>query len=266
MDNPLFHLEGIVKERNSMEDFEGPLSLILMLLQKNKIEIRDLSVSDILDQYLEYLDQMQGTDLEISSEFVQMASHLLFLKTRMLLTTEEEVNELELLKQSLEQLQARDRFAALTSVLPALKAASETGLLYMTKAPEPIRTKKDPYEYHHEPVDLLKAILALWTRKDAPGINPERRVFTAMPRKITYSVREKGHEILQELQRGNCGINAFYRLCRTESEIVATFVAVLELCRVGAVRVEIRTDDTMLYLAEDGIGAEQLLESFEEKL
>ena len=80
-----------------MQDFEGPLSLILMLLQKNKIEIRALSVSDILDQYLEYLDRMQSLDLEIASEFVQMAAHLLYLKTRTLLTTEEEVSELELL-------------------------------------------------------------------------------------------------------------------------------------------------------------------------
>ena len=60
MENPSFRLEGIVREKNSMEDFEGPLSLILMLLQKNKIEIRDLSVSDILDQYLEYLNRMQS--------------------------------------------------------------------------------------------------------------------------------------------------------------------------------------------------------------
>ena len=121
MENPSFRLEGIVREKDSMQDFEG----ILMLLQKNKIEIRDLSVSDILDQYLEYLDRMQSLDLEIASEFVQMAAHLLYLKTRTLLTTEEEVSELELLMQSLEQLQARDRFTAMTVVLPQLKAASE---------------------------------------------------------------------------------------------------------------------------------------------
>ena len=137
MDNPSFRLEGIVREKDSMQDFEGPLSLILMLLQKNKIEIRDLSVSDILDQYLEYLNRMQSMDLEIASEFVQMASHLLYLKTRTLLTTEEEVSELEILMQSLEQLQARDRFAAMSVVIPQLKASSEKGLLYLTNQPEP---------------------------------------------------------------------------------------------------------------------------------
>ncbi len=88
MDNPSFYLEGVVREKNELQNFEGPLSLILMLLSKNKIEIRDINISDILDQYLEYLDQMQKLDLEIASEFVQMASHLLYIKTKTLLTQE----------------------------------------------------------------------------------------------------------------------------------------------------------------------------------
>ena len=107
-----------------MQDFEGPLSLILMLLSKNKIEIRDLKISDILDQYLDYLARMQSMDLEIASEFVQMASYLLYIKTRTLLSAddEEEPSELELLMQSLEQLRARDTLAAITALTPELKA------------------------------------------------------------------------------------------------------------------------------------------------
>ena len=84
-----------------MEDFEGPLNLILMLLSKNKIEIRDIKISDILDQYLDYLAQMESMDLEIASEFIQMASHLLYIKTKTLLSTEDEVSELEMLIASL---------------------------------------------------------------------------------------------------------------------------------------------------------------------
>ena len=70
MDNPSFFLEGVVRDKDELQNFEGPLSLILLLLSKNKIEIRDISISDILDQYLEYLDKMQSMDLEIASEFV----------------------------------------------------------------------------------------------------------------------------------------------------------------------------------------------------
>ena len=82
MENPNFFLEGIVHEKDAMQDFEGPLSLILQLLSKNKIEIRDISISDILDQYLAWLEQAQSMDLEIASEFVQMAAQLLYIKCR----------------------------------------------------------------------------------------------------------------------------------------------------------------------------------------
>ena len=138
MENPSFYLEGVVREKNELQDFEGPLSLILMLLSKNKIEIRDIKISEILDQYLEYLDQMQKLDLEIASEFVQMASHLLYIKTKTLLTQEEEVSELEVLIASLEQLKSRDTLSAVKQVIPQLKEASELGLLYFSKLPEPL--------------------------------------------------------------------------------------------------------------------------------
>ena len=104
MEDLTYHLEGILKTKDDIQDFEGPLTLILMLLQKNKIEIRDIVISDILDQYTEYLNQMEKMDLEIASEFVQMAAYLLYIKTKMLLTEEKEVTELELLIQSLEQM------------------------------------------------------------------------------------------------------------------------------------------------------------------
>ena len=123
MDNPSFFLEGVVRDKDELQNFEGPLSLILLLLSKNKIEIRDISISDILDQYLEYLDKMQSMDLEIASEFVQMAAHLLYIKTRTLLAGDEEVSELEVLMASLEQLKCRDIFASIQKVLPELKKA-----------------------------------------------------------------------------------------------------------------------------------------------
>ena len=107
-----------------MADFEGPLSLILLLLSKNKIEIRDIKISDILDQYLEYLNAMEKLDLEIASEFVQMASYLLYIKTRMLLTEEKEVTELEQLIASLEQLKCKDTYAAVKTVTPMLRRRS----------------------------------------------------------------------------------------------------------------------------------------------
>ena len=131
--DPTYFLEGIIHDKSEMADFEGPLSLILLLLSKNKIEIRDIKISEILDQYLEYLNAMEKLDLEIASEFVQMASYLLYIKTRMLLTEEKEVTELEQLIASLEQLKCKDTYAAVKSVTPMLDAAAQTGLHYLSR-------------------------------------------------------------------------------------------------------------------------------------
>ena len=99
---PSYHLEAVIRSKDEWEDFTGPLDLILMLLAKNKIEIRDIRISELLDQYLDYLQKMQDMDLEIASEFVQMASHLMYIKTKMLLTEEKEPTELEILVSALE--------------------------------------------------------------------------------------------------------------------------------------------------------------------
>lgn len=238
MENPSFHLEGIVREKDSMQDFEGPLSLILMLLQKNKIEIRDLRVSDILDQYLAYLDQMQSMDLEIASEFVQMASQLLYLKTRTLLTTEEEVSELEVLMQSLEELQAKERFADLQRVIPALKQGTDRGMLSFTKEAEVLDTRQQEYPYSIETVDLLKAMLAIRVRDDQHAPAVEERLVSAIPKRISYSVRDKGREILLSLRDAPKSLSSFYARCVSGSELVATFVAVLELCSSGSLHID----------------------------
>ena len=76
MDNPVFKLEGVVHERSAeaLQDFEGPLDLILFLLSKNKIEIQDIPIALILDQYLAYLEQRKQLDLEVASEFITMRS------------------------------------------------------------------------------------------------------------------------------------------------------------------------------------------------
>lgn len=69
-----------------MEDFDGPLDVILLLLSKNKIEIQDISITSILEQYLNYLEEMKRMVMEIASEFIAMASHLMYIKTKMLLS------------------------------------------------------------------------------------------------------------------------------------------------------------------------------------
>ncbi len=236
MENPNFHLEGVIRDKDELQDFEGPLSLILMLLSKNKIEIRDISISDILDQYVAYLEKMQSMDLEIASEFVQMASHLLYIKTKTLLAADkEEVSELEVLMASLEQLKCKDAFASLQKVIPELKEASERGALYYAKMPEPPPKKGREYEYKHEPVELLKALYGMYSR-GSRTVEAEGELLSAVPKRFTYSVKDKSREILSRLRNSNGTLNEFYSQCKTRSELVASFISILELCSMGTIR------------------------------
>ena len=107
MESPIYKLEKVVQGKEELQDFEGPLDLILFLLSKNKIEIQDIPIALILDQYLAYLDRRKEMDLEVASEFVTMAAHLMYIKTRMLLSLEDEEakNEMDALIQSLAERQ-----------------------------------------------------------------------------------------------------------------------------------------------------------------
>lgn len=256
MDNPTFHLESIVKDKNELQDFDGPLSLILMLLSKNKIEIRDIKIADILDQYLEYLDRMERMDLEITSEFVQMASHLLYIKTKTLLAGEEEVSELEELMTSLEQLKCKDIYTAVQKITPELKSASEKGLLYYTKLPEPLPNVKREYEYRHEPADLFKALYAVITRGGKPT-EPEF-VHRIAPTRIVYEIRTKSSELIARLQSGSAKLSELYSACRSRSEIVAMFMSILELCSMGSV--ELSGDESDYTLSFTGGNVNEILD------
>jgi len=115
LQNPVFKLEKVVRSKSEeeMQDFEGPLDLILYLLGKNKMEIQDISISLICDQYMAWLARRQEMDLEVASEFVTMASQLVYIKTRMLLSIEDEEaqSEMDALIASLEERKRNENYA-----------------------------------------------------------------------------------------------------------------------------------------------------------
>ena len=105
VETPIYHLERVIRSREEeAQDFNGPLDLILSLLSKNKMEIQDIQISLILEQYLAWMDKRRELELEVASEFVAMAAQLMFIKTRMLLSIhdEEALSELDQLIASLE--------------------------------------------------------------------------------------------------------------------------------------------------------------------
>ena len=240
MDNPIFKLEKVVQAKGSepLEDFEGPLELILFLLSKNKIEIQDIPIALILDQYQDYLEQRKQMDLEVASEFITMAAHLMYIKTRMLLNLEDEEaqSEMEALIKSLEERQRGDTYARIKVLTERLGPKAEFGRDIMTRNPEVMERGKI-YEYDQQPGDLIIAMQEVSDRRGQMDAQPDMKPFDEIVRREPYSVETKAREIFGRLKAG--GITRFlllFRGSRSRSEIVATFMAVLELCRSRIIR------------------------------
>ena len=234
MDNPIFKLEKVVQGKGdeTLQDFEGPLDLIIFLLSKNKIEIQDIPIALILDQYLAYLEKRQQMDLEVASEFVTMAAHLMYIKTRMLLSIEDEEaqNEMDELIKSLEERQRGEAYAKVRKLTERMGVMSEFGRNVMTRNPEP-RERGKIYEYDQEPGDLIIAMQEVMDRRGRVD-TPPLKAFDEIVRREPYPVENKAREIVERLKKG--GITRFlllFRGSKSRSELVATFMAVLELCR-----------------------------------
>lgn len=239
METPVYKLEGVLRQHDdeAAQDFEGPLDLILFLLGKNKLEIQDVSISLIVDQYLAYLEERKHLDLEIASEFVSMAAQLMFIKTRMLLSIEDEEaqSEMDALLRSLEERRARETYARVKVLAAQLEPMEEFGRSIVTRDPESMQRGKI-VTYDHQPTALLAALRAISERgeRTAP---PRQEVFREIVGQKPYPVSDKAGELLRRLK--TAGITRFLALfhgSRSRSEIVATFLAVLELCRASVIR------------------------------
>ena len=241
MGEPQYRLEGIVRTRNEgMEDFEGPLDVIFLLLSKNKIEIQDVSITAILEQYLAYLDEMKRLDMKIASEFITMASHLMLIKTKMLLSAAEQAEaetELDLLRQSLIERQRKEAIEQIRVAITWLEPRNEIGRCLFVKEPEPLR-KDQTYRYQHEVNDLLRSLDEI-AERNQQRLPPPTVNFKGIVGKERYPVTKKATEVVRRLiLRGVERLKNLFKGNKSRSEIVATFLAVLELCKTNSVNLE----------------------------
>ena len=220
MEAPVYKLEQVVHNKDGREDFEGPLDLILFLLSKNKIEIQDIPIALILEQYLAYLEQRQQMDLEVASDFVAMAAQLMFIKTRMLL--------------SLEERRRSEDYARIKSVLERMGALEAQGRDLFVKGPEPLDQGGPPL-YDHEAADLLNALRDISVRSER-RLPPPLSSFGEIVRQEHYTVSQKAWDILERLKLGVTSFRLLFWGSRSRSEVVAVFLAVLELCKARVVR------------------------------
>jgi segregation and condensation protein A len=169
-----------------------------------------------------------------------MASHLMQIKTKMLLSVterEEALSEMEQLRRSLEERQRASAFEQIQLAAKFLEQRNEIGINLFTKQPEPLKKDKT-YRYKHVPEDLLKALDAI-TERSAKMLPPPTVNFKGIVGKEPYPVGKKAAQVLRRLvQHGILRLKNLFRGNRSRSEIVATFLAVLELCKTNSVSLE----------------------------
>ncbi len=254
MDEFTFKLQNVVKSQADMlSDFEGPLDLILHLLSKNKMAISDLKISELLSQYLEYMQQMQKLDLDMASEFTVMASHLVYLKSKMLLTVgqNQEDEDMALLLRALEERKCREEYDKIQLAVTFLEPLSHIGRSIYAKPAETL--VRDPiYKRTHAPEELQHAMSELFARqvRRAP---PKQVAFHGIVGSEPFPVQHSQTLLLERLEdAGRITLSAFFDEGLSRSEMVATFLAILELCKEARVRVHMMENGDLEIHLRDG--------------
>ena len=214
-------------DEKTTELYEGPLDLLLSLIIKHKINIFDIPIAQIAEQYMDYLHKMEELDMDIAAEFLVMASELMLIKSRMLLPREDDAPD-----PRKELVDALLLYQRAKNTAEFLRTQSALYFDRFTKDPDeasPIYTKR------HD-ADLLKeAILLLEERLNAKPPEPVA-LFEKIQNERNYTVEEKTDFINATLKY--CGKASFLSLfdgCGSRNEIIATFLALLEMIKEGAV-------------------------------
>lgn len=218
------------KLQYKLEAFEGPLDLLLSLIAKNKLNICEIRITDLVDQYLEQIRQMREGSMDVASEFLEMAARLVYIKTVSLLPRQEEAEQLtrELSGQLLEYQECR-RMAALLSEQFTFDA--------FTRETEQVEFDTS---YHgsisrQEILDALRSALGRGKR----FLPPPAEAFSGIVSKRIVSVTSRIIHVLRRLKAsGSAKYADLFQGCRERSELVATFLAVLELVKGGRIRLE----------------------------
>lgn len=233
--------------------FEGPLDLLLHLVQKHKIDLTDIPIAEITEQYLSYLEKMAEMDMEITGEFLAMASHLLYIKSRALLPkTEEETEE-----DPKEELEERLRlYKAAKEAAEKLEKIQFSTIDNYFKAPENLG--EAPPENENIPIDkLLKAFQRLTERieEKAP---PKAAAFSEVVRVKRVSLADRLSHIGSIFKKGvRKHFAEVFEGVFSKDERIATFLAILHLVSRGKIQIE--EQDEEIYLCggegnETGIG------------
>lgn len=240
-----------------LQVFEGPLDLLLHLIEKNKVDIYDIPIVTITEQYLEYVEQMQERDMDVMSEFLVMAGTLLQIKSKMLLPREEEEEEeeedprAELVRRLLEYKMYK--YAALE--LKDMELDASHNLYKKPTIPKEVAAYKEEIDpatlVDGMTLNKLNEIFQSIMRRQVDKIDPIRSKFGTIE-KEEINIEDRMVQIREEV-RGLKGIN-FRTLLEsqpTRMNIIITFMSILELMKVGAIT--IRQEETFGEIVIDSL-------------
>lgn len=208
-----------------LDVFEGPMDLLLHLISKHKIDINDIPILLLVKQYLNYVKKMQEEDMEVASEFLEMAARLVYIKTVSLLPVHEE--EADALKNELQGELSEYKDCKLMAEKLSQRAE---GFDYLSRKPEKFAPDMT-YTRSHEPFELLKAYLAAVGR-GRRNLPPPIEAFSGIVAHKIVPIRERVGYIMKRLFKGKKQrFRTFFEKAESRSEMVATFLALLSLTK-----------------------------------
>lgn len=227
-----------------LEDFEGPLDLLLYLLEKNKMSIYDIEIASITDQYMAYLEACETLELEQMSEFIVMASTLLYIKSKMLLPKpprENLENEEDPREELIRKLIEYKKIKYVSTALDERQLTSgdycfrNVEIAHQIKAPKPTTDKILEGITLQELYDTFENLMK---QNQLLKVQKEKKIDAAILKKDAYTIEEKSHYILNLLELE--GAISFFGLCRVELpkvERIVTFMAILELVHKRQIKI-----------------------------
>ena len=219
-----------------IDNFEGPLDLLCKLIEKNKMDIYDIKLEKITDQYIEYINKAQELNLEVASEFVSMASFLLYLKSKKLLPNskieEEEISEDELIRRIIEYKKYKD-------VALKLKLNYEIYSNRIFKVAENVELPKIDLEEDYEENIIPRLYENLWN-KNKEKVNENAKNIEKIAVTDTYTVISKVKEMFKELIKHKSFIfNKLFSIQKhNKKEVVTAFSGLLELSKRDKIKTE----------------------------
>ncbi len=212
-----------------IDNFEGPLDLLCHLIDKNKMNIYDINLSEITDQYIEYIKSMEAMNLEVTSEFLIMASTLLYLKSKSLLPKqveeEKELTEEELLRRIIEYKKYKE-------ITKKMKEFYSQSGMCLSKMPDEIKLPKQKLERNYESSVVYEAYKNI-VEKNSQRLNQNAKNINKIAITETYTVGDKVKTMFRELLHHKKFVfnNLFPKQKCSRPEIVTAFTGLLELSR-----------------------------------